>query len=282
MPWQAEPSLTNNYTNMLHRKWYQLTTKQTQDAKRILLPTKIHTKKQLLLPPFPCPLIKPNSSPINNYSSPLLSSPLSMATMFWKNLHLCFPSKLKLSSESQYLIPPNPNSNFTQQPPPPSEAEPENVVLKNFNSLFDFSTSSAYSTDIFSSDSDSDVDSPPDFAALFASQRFFFSSPGSSNSIVESPDTKPRDSIEIPPLDGGVAVKKFSPDPYKDFRCSMLEMIEARKDTDVRRDWEFLHELLFCYLSMNPKQNHKFIISAFSDILICLISSPERLPAARM
>ncbi|GLT99636.1 hypothetical protein SLE2022_170610 [Rubroshorea leprosula] len=206
-----------------------------------------------------------------------------MANIFWKNLHLCFPSKLKpLESESsQSLIPPLSNQDSHSYTHPSSVAAAA-FPIKNFNSLYDFSSSAStsksiitHSTDRSDTDTDCESDSPPDFATLFASQRFFFSSPGLSNSIVESPDTKPRDSIEIPPLDGGVAVKKFSPDPYRDFRCSMQEMIESRNVKDVRSDWEFLHELLFCYLTLNPKQTHKFIISAFADIIISLFSSSD-------
>ncbi|KAB5545010.1 hypothetical protein DKX38_013122 [Salix brachista] len=108
-----------------------------------------------------------------------------------------------------------------------------------------------------------------DFATILASHRFFFSSPGRSNSIIESlpePQT---------PVSGGVAVKKYSPDPYTDFKHSMQEMIEARELRDVRANWDYLHELLSCYLELNPKHTHKFIISAFADIVVCLLSSPE-------
>ncbi|KAA3454592.1 transcription repressor OFP12 [Gossypium australe] len=163
---------------------------------------------------------------------------------------------------------------------------------KNFNSLYDLSTSSA-STSLLTpsirttdSESDADADATPDFATVYASHRFFFSSPGRSNSIIESPDTRPEAEpntetttetpTQPPPMDGGVAVKKYSPDPYKDFRFSMQEMIEARNLTDVNKDWDFLHELLICYLTLNPKNTHKFIVSAFADIIVCLLSSsPE-------
>ncbi|XWS53986.1 hypothetical protein CRYUN_Cryun10bG0048700 [Craigia yunnanensis] len=200
-----------------------------------------------------------------------------MSNIFWKNFHLCF-TKLKSEHESS-ILPPSP----TKQDDTISSTT---LLLKNFNSLYDMSLSTSTSksfltpstdTDFLSSDSDSDAESPPDFATIFASQRFFFSSPGRSNSIIESPDTRPEVEFitETPPLDGGVAVKKYSPDPYKDFRFSMQEMIDARNLTDVK-DWEFLHELLLCYLTLNPKNTHKFIISAFVDIVVCLLSSsPE-------
>ncbi|XWS39300.1 hypothetical protein CRYUN_Cryun18bG0039500 [Craigia yunnanensis] len=198
-----------------------------------------------------------------------------MSNILWKNFHLCF-TKLKSEHESS-ILPPSP----TKQDDTTSSTT---LLIRNFKSLYDMSSSASTSkslltpsvdTDFLSSDSDSDAESPPDFATIFASQRFFFSSPGRSNSIIESPDTRPEAEFitETPPLDGGVAVKKYSPDPYKDFRFSMQEMIEARNLTDVKKDWEFLHELLLCYLTLNPKNTHKFIISAFADIVICLLSS---------
>ncbi|KAE8698293.1 Transcription repressor OFP12 [Hibiscus syriacus] len=162
-------------------------------------------------------------------------------------------------------------------------------AFKNFNQSCQLSSSSSSSTSDKSLSTPStrtvatieysDSDSAPDFATVFASQRFFFSSPGRSNAIVESPDTRPEPETKTPAasvaMDGGVAVKKYSPDPCKDFRVSMLEMIEARNLTDVNKEWEFLHELLLCYLTLNPENTHKFIFSAFADIVVCLLSSPE-------
>lgn len=71
---------------------------------------------------------------------------------------------------------------------------------------------------------------------------------------------------------GGVAVQTYSPDPYSDFRRSMEEMVEAQELTDVKSNWEFLHELLLCYLNLNPKHTHKYIVGAFSDLVVSLIS----------
>ncbi|RID79281.1 hypothetical protein BRARA_A02031 [Brassica rapa] len=64
-----------------------------------------------------------------------------------------------------------------------------------------------------------------------------------------------------------------SPDPCRDFGRSMREMVEARDPTrDDVSDREYLNELLFCYLSLNPKHTHKFIVSAFADTLLWLLS----------
>ncbi|XP_050218428.1 transcription repressor OFP12-like [Mercurialis annua] len=197
-----------------------------------------------------------------------------MSIIFWKNLLKCLPTApicsnpLNSEQEQAHLLPPN-------------SIPTKSIMIKNMNSLYDISstsTSKSLSTpstySFTSSDSESDTNSPPDFAAVFASQRFFFSSPGRSNSIIESPET-PEPAQPPTPLNGGVAVKKYSPDPYTDFKHSMQEMIEARKLKDVRAEWRYLHELLSCYLNLNPKHTHQFIISAFADIVICLLSSSE-------
>ncbi|WOG83298.1 hypothetical protein DCAR_0102473 [Daucus carota subsp. sativus] len=155
------------------------------------------------------------------------------------------------------------------------------TLMKNFNPLCDLtftSTSNLTSSldhDSFSNASDISSDaeeSPPDFATVFASQRFFFSSPGRSNSIFESPSSPqaPRKNFLVP---DSVAIQTYSPDPFQDFRNSMQEMVEAHGIIDVEAEWEFLHELLLCYLTLNPKQTHKFIIKAFSDLLVSLMSS---------
>ncbi|KAK3040572.1 hypothetical protein RJ639_029018 [Escallonia herrerae] len=186
-----------------------------------------------------------------------------MSNLFWKNFYLCF---------STFKSPPPPLS-----PPSPSQQDhhhpPSTLLINTFNSLYDLTshsfTSSAADDTSSSSSSSCDTDnhrSPPDLAAAIASHRFFSSSPGPSNSIFDSPDSPP------PPLpNGGVAVHTYSPDPYSDFRRSMQEMVEARDLTDVKADWDFLHELLLCYLRLNPKHAHKFILRAFADLLVSLM-----------
>ncbi|XP_022138695.1 transcription repressor OFP12-like [Momordica charantia] len=119
--------------------------------------------------------------------------------------------------------------------------------------------------DCFSSSDDSISSS--DLAGVLASRRFFFSSPGRSNSILESSSPPP------PPSSSAVKMGKYSVDPYADFRRSMEEMIEAREMENVRSDWEYLEELLSCYLRLNPNHTHKFIITAFSDLLLSLLAN---------
>ncbi|MCD7455960.1 hypothetical protein HAX54_030293 [Datura stramonium] len=57
-----------------------------------------------------------------------------------------------------------------------------------------------------------------------------------------------------------------SKDPFVDFRESMEEMVEAYGI----QDWESLEELLTCYLKVNCKSNHGYIVGAFVDLLVNL------------
>ncbi|KAL0388594.1 UNVERIFIED_CONTAM: Transcription repressor OFP11 [Sesamum radiatum] len=221
-----------------------------------------------------------------------------MSNLLWKSFNLCL-SKFKCLPTITFSPPPTDTDTDQDHKSTAASAAAANPLplFKNFNSLYDVNysddistskslasstTAAAATEDFFSSSEDSDTDSVPDFTSAFASHRFFFSSPGSSNSIFEPLEVEP-----LPPQDagtlvsGGVAVQTYSPDPYSDFRKSMLEMIEARDLTDVNADWEFLHELLLCYLTLNPKHTHKFIVGAFADIIVSLLTAAPPSDACR-
>ncbi|KAK8588320.1 hypothetical protein V6N13_087252 [Hibiscus sabdariffa] len=231
-----------------------------------------------------------------------------------KNLNLCF-KKIRLPSVSQ------PSSSQPLTPDdsrrlldPSAATTASSAIFKNYNSLyentFDYSTSKSLTqSSSLSFDPDPASDSEPDFATVFASQRFFFTSPGSSNSIIESTPpssiaTTPESSdtilasSSIHPIDNAnesshdgccdrlsqehslpttvensVAVPTVSPNPYMDFRRSMQEMVEARDLIDVKANCAYLHELLLCYLALNPKSTHKFIIGAFADLLVSMMAA---------
>lgn len=53
--------------------------------------------------------------------------------------------------------------------------------------------------------------------------------------------------------------------------------MEARKLKDVEEEWDYLRELLLCYLNLNPKHTHKFIVGAFLDLAVSL-DSPSSTP----
>ncbi|CAH9135021.1 unnamed protein product [Cuscuta epithymum] len=103
-----------------------------------------------------------------------------------------------------------------------------------------------------------------------SSERLFFQ-PGQAISF------KPRkedDEVEAAvkeeeecPIKESVALSMESMDPLLDFKRSMEEMVAAHHH-DL--GWEFLEELLTCYLKMNEKRNHGFIVGAFVDLLVSL------------
>ncbi|KFK43734.1 hypothetical protein AALP_AA1G165800 [Arabis alpina] len=207
----------------------------------------------------------------------LVALPLGIPIRITKNLRICgdchsffkFVSKLHLCfSSSGGFSPAIPSSPIivTNQKPPSHHHTPS-IFVNNFNSLYDHLS----------------VSSP-----LHRSGATFTTSKsadtGSDSDIGEDDDEEDNSAAVSKILSGGKAIMKHidSSDPYRDFGNSMREMIEAR---DLRRDIvvdrEYLHELLFCYLSLNPKHTHRFIVSAFADTLLWLLSpspSPSSSP----
>ncbi|RZC80795.1 hypothetical protein C5167_043370 [Papaver somniferum] len=209
-----------------------------------------------------------------------------------KTIHHYF-SKLKrqTTSEDHHQNPTKATATTTT----PNQTQDEQILIKknsypNKPSFYDIlsapkslTPTPTTSTHDFSSSDHSDTETSaaaPDFATVFNSRRFFFSSPGQSNSIIDSGRFSSNESVKCSqPESGsliisrGIPIQTYSPDPYMDFRRSMQEMVEATEFSDVRADWNYLHELLLCYLALNPKHTHKFIMDAFADLLVCLMTS---------
>ncbi|KAG9459286.1 hypothetical protein H6P81_003794 [Aristolochia fimbriata] len=133
--------------------------------------------------------------------------------------------------------------------------------------------------------------------SLRASHRFFVST-SLDNSLLERPCSEssaagdPRSSSSSSsssgvPLPGdSLAVLTYSRRPYDDFRRSMQEMVEARREMvgpspaqhGQALDWDFMEELLFCYLRLNEKRAHKYILGAFVDLVVSF--RPAKAPSA--
>ncbi|MCL7035861.1 hypothetical protein MKW94_016199 [Papaver nudicaule] len=212
-----------------------------------------------------------------------------------KTIHHYF-SKLKRQTPSEDHQNPNKTAATTN---PPTQTQDQQISIAkssyptypNHPSFYDIlstpkslTPTPTTSTHDFSSSDHSDTETSaaaPDFATVFNSRRFFFTSPGRSNSIIDSGRFSSNESVKCstqPEPDSlfisrGIPVQTYSPDPYMDFRKSMQEMVEATEFSNVRADWNYLHELLLCYLALNPKHTHKFIMDAFADLLVCLMTS---------
>ncbi|WOL09031.1 transcription repressor OFP14 [Canna indica] len=73
------------------------------------------------------------------------------------------------------------------------------------------------------------------------------------------------------PWRSSMAVVQFSNNPFGDFRRSMLEMVEAKAEAKVATstevfEWEYMDELLDCYLRINDRSVHEEIERAFVDL----------------
>ncbi|CAD5186684.1 unnamed protein product [Musa acuminata subsp. burmannicoides] len=65
----------------------------------------------------------------------------------------------------------------------------------------------------------------------------------------------------------GVAVVKYSKEPYFDFRQSMMEMMEENcVNLGEKTDWDFMRRLLDRYLELNDRSVHDDIRRAFDDL----------------
>ncbi|CAF2073403.1 hypothetical protein Bca4012_088746 [Brassica carinata] len=210
-----------------------------------------------------------------------------MSTFLRKKLHLCFSSSgvVSPSIPSSPIVVPNHN------PPSHHHHHTPSIFINNFNSLYDHLSVSSplHRNDKFTSVA----------AALTTPKSGEIGSSLFSGGLHPSPrraddeedeDEEDEDenyAVVSKLLSDGTAILKHidSPDPCRDFGRSMREMVEARDPTrDDVSDREYLNELLFCYLSLNPKHTHKFIVSAFADTLLWLLSqssSPEYYPLSQ-
>lgn len=91
------------------------------------------------------------------------------------------------------------------------------------------------------------------------SDRLFFD-PGETSSILEEASK----AYAFPYSESAKIMAMDSDDPFLDFRASMTEMVEAHR----LNTWDCLEELLTCYLRVNGKSNHGYIVGAFVDLLV--------------
>lgn len=218
-----------------------------------------------------------------------------MAKGLQKSLQVCI-SKLRKSS-SQLQTPSNPLSSKScllsacKYPNTPSFAvnrhksdghdsaatlaDIERFLIENFGSLYAGGTHDG--DDMTNKDCNANVltsESPPKL-------KHFFMPPSGSNSLVEEAGSSTSisdEAAEAIPINS-VAVLRIAVDPYDEFRRSMEEMVAARRmDQFQPLDWDFMEELLFCYLNLNEKRAHKYILGAFVDMMVSSCQEPEMTP----
>ncbi|XP_072966717.1 transcription repressor OFP14-like [Typha angustifolia] len=154
----------------------------------------------------------------------------------------------------------------------------DRFLFDNFRSLYVNDGDYNSPTD----DATSDSSSPPRYDTdrpIRPSDRFFVSKSASSSVVEESLSLSSSSSSST---GDGVAVMTLSKEPYEDFRRSMQEMVDARHvDKYCPLDWDFMEELLFCYLELNDKRVHKFILRAFVDLSVSFEGRRENNPSRK-
>ncbi|KAG5229075.1 ovate family protein [Salix suchowensis] len=134
------------------------------------------------------------------------------------------------------------------------------------------------------------IDPPLD---LCGSHRFFVEPGSSSGSLVEearsslttvtsenmgSSSTSTSTSTVN---DDSATTASNDPKPVRlpdDCIASMQQMVEEKLQNNGIADWDFMEELLQCYLNLNEKTSHKFILSAFVDLIVGLRKNEDKVP----
>ncbi|PIN10823.1 hypothetical protein CDL12_16594 [Handroanthus impetiginosus] len=235
-----------------------------------------------------------------------------MSKQIQKSIHECL-SKIKVSNKQiQFQLRGCKRSKSPSSAAAGKEKENASVTLsdvdqflfENFRSLYqkeyeeETSKKNETKTASFLFESPRLLGSPPP-ENLCGSARFFVASGSTSSLIIdEGPSSSASGTNDSPaPLeeseqveakeedssapDDFIALLTYSPNPYEDFRRSMQEMVEARMEHNGKVDWEFLQELLFCYLDLNNKKSYRFILRAFVDLIVVLRENSGRVPASR-
>lgn len=68
-------------------------------------------------------------------------------------------------------------------------------------------------------------------------------------------------------LGASLAVVMYTLEPHTEFRRSMMEMVGSRLERNLTVDWDYLEELVLCYLELNENKCREYILSAFFHVL---------------
>ncbi|XP_057536160.1 transcription repressor OFP15-like [Amaranthus tricolor] len=148
----------------------------------------------------------------------------------------------------------------------------DDFPFRTFNSAFLDAevTPPSCSSRTFSTFSEEDsIDPVENLIHGLSSDRFFFEPERSSSLLFRQKEEQEQEDINEEEENQEEGYKESeilsmdSNNPYEDFKRSMEEMIEAHG----LKDWEGLEELLGCYLKINGKNNHGYIVGAFIDLM---------------
>ncbi|CAL5359076.1 hypothetical protein CsSME_00049178 [Camellia sinensis var. sinensis] len=178
------------------------------------------------------------------------------------NLHISIPKLKKLKPKSQH--PPSHNTS------PPTHKSPSSTIDRH--------QSYGHSTSTINRPIESPrgvlFDSPrlmfmadPPLRDLRGSHRFFVTTDGSSSLMEEA---RMSACSNAPTRQDSVAVALYSSEPCDEFYKSMVEMVASRLEQNLTVDWDYMQDLLICYLDINEKSSHKYVLRAFVDVVVGL------------
>ncbi|XP_057454260.1 transcription repressor OFP14-like [Lotus japonicus] len=134
---------------------------------------------------------------------------------------------------------------------------------------------------------------PPDLSAF--SRRFFVTRGAFSGSLLETgssssasttarntdDDSSPKAAAAAIPENCVAVLAPCAKCPYEEFKRSMEGVVEERFRNDESVDWDFMEELLSCYMNMNEKKQHKFVLAAFVDVIAVMRRQPLAIAPAK-
>ncbi|KAK3212906.1 hypothetical protein Dsin_017612 [Dipteronia sinensis] len=74
---------------------------------------------------------------------------------------------------------------------------------------------------------------------------------------------------------GSVALTTYSTEPREDFRQSMMEMVGSRIEQNLAVDWNYMEELVNCFLELNDVKCHECIWKAFTEVVAEVVNISE-------
>ncbi|KAK2661154.1 hypothetical protein Ddye_007687 [Dipteronia dyeriana] len=73
-------------------------------------------------------------------------------------------------------------------------------------------------------------------------------------------------------LRDSVALTTYSMEPREDFRQSMMEMVRSRIEQNLAVDWNYMEELVNCFLELNDVTCDECIWNAFTKVVAEVVS----------
>ncbi|XAR70890.1 hypothetical protein NMG60_11027928 [Bertholletia excelsa] len=153
------------------------------------------------------------------------------------------------------------------------EASASSINSSSFRSQNDRSKGKAHRITKFEREAQENVEKTAGSTKHFGARSGAYGRKSSESRRRRRGGNRSRETRRYPIVVGGrveesYAVEKVTSDPYRDFRASMVEMIEEKEIYGA----EDLQKLLQCFLSLNSSNHHRVILEVFAEIYQTLIA----------